>query len=127
MTPILLLTAACSGSDGDPTGDGVQETVGNISITTHFTPDPPIAGENTLHIHVEDLDGNPLTGAAVSVDPQMPMMGHGSNVDAVVTEDGNGDYTAAPVAFTMIGEWEVTVDVAAGDASGELVLKVTIE
>ena len=132
LTPlaISLSTVACSSDSGDanPSGSSANETESNLEITAHFMPDPPVGGEDTtLHIRVEDLDGHPLTGATVTVDPQMPMMGHGSTKDAVVTEDDEaGDYTATPVLFTMPGMWEVTIDVVAGDESGQLVKKLTL-
>jgi hypothetical protein len=129
LAPLVVSAAACSSSSSnDPDPGALQDTVSNLAITAHFTPDPPVVGEDTvLHIRVEDLDGNPQVGAVVTVDPQMPMMGHGSTAEATVTEDDEaGDYTATPVLFNMPGEWEVTIDVLAGDETGQLVKKLTL-
>lgn len=126
LAPLIVSAAACSDGSSN-TGAPSHETAGDFSITAEFTPDPPIAGDNVVNIYVEDLDGNAVTDAQITVVPMMPMMGHGSNAVAVVTNEGEGEYSASPVALTMAGEWEVTVSVVAGDDSGELVLKVDIE
>ena len=107
---LIGLTGACS-TDGDDDGNTT------LTVTATIEPDPPITGQNTLHIRVVDSEGAGVAGATVSVDPQMPMMGHGSPETAVVTDLGAGDYDAFPVTFSMPGHWEVTIDAAATEDS----------
>lgn len=132
LAPLLVSAAACSSDSDDSTANpSGKEAERGLEITAYFTPDPPVVGENTLHIRVEDLNGLPQTGAVVIVDPQMPAMGHGSSAEPVVTEDDEpGDYTASPVTFTMPGEWEVTIDVTidvtVSEETGQLVKTLSL-
>jgi hypothetical protein len=70
----------------------------------------------TLH---ETEDGGmtyaPVDDATLSLDPQMPSMGHGASgsVDPVVTGEG---WYEGKVAFSMPGDWLTTITVARGDA-----------
>jgi nitrogen fixation protein FixH len=62
--------------------------------------------------------GAAMTSAQVTVNPQMPSMGHGSTEIPVVTEMGSGRYQAYPVTFQMPGTWEVTITATAGAETG---------
>jgi hypothetical protein len=101
-----LLAFGCD-SSSDPAPAGGDSTQWMIHAT--LDPEAPEVAQHTLHIHLMDADGEGVPGATVTVDPQMPSMGHGSNEDAVVTEMSGGMYEAFPVTFTMPGTWEVTV------------------
>ena len=72
---------------------------------------------NELHswtLHVERPDGQPVTGATVTIDGSMPAHNHGLPTMPQVTEVGNGDYRVDGVKFQMPGQWTMTVDVDAG-------------
>ena len=72
---------------------------------------------NELHswtIHVERPDGQPVTGATVTIDGGMPAHNHGLPTTPQVTEVGGGDYRVDGVKFQMPGQWTMTVDVDAG-------------
>jgi len=72
---------------------------------------------NELHswtLHVERPDGQPVTGATVTIDGSMPAHNHGLPTMVQVTEVGNGDYRVDGVKFQMPGQWTMTVDVDAG-------------
>ncbi|WP_373044348.1 FixH family protein [Vulgatibacter sp.] len=113
-----LLLAAC-GADSD---EKTEPLTGALQIETHVDPDPPAVGQNTLHVQVSDAAGAPVSGAVVRVVPFMPAHNHGSSETPVVTDNGDGSYTATPVTLTMPGTWEVTITAKAGDADGRLVL-----
>jgi len=117
----LPLALAACGSEDDPSD------AGTLAIEAHVEPDPPRVGTNTLHLTIHDADGAPVTGAAVSVEALMPAHGHGSTEKPVITEQGGGAYTAAPLTLQMPGRWEVTIRATAGGESGERVLRWDVQ
>lgn len=119
--PILLLSLAIScGDDSEPTPQQ-----GELVVKASF-PSAAKVGQNTLMITVEDSDGQPLSGATVTVDPQMPHHGHGSTETPVVTDKGAGAYEAFPVTLQMPGVWTITINATHGDKTGTQVIKVDV-
>ena len=78
-------------------------------------PAPPARLDNSWVLAVSTADGEPMLGAQLTLNPQMPEHGHGAPREAVVTELGNGRYLAEPVALFMPGYWSVDVSVTLGD------------
>ncbi len=149
--PVLVLALACAGcssgsgsnghdasagvSQGDAasTAQGLDGTVTDgaeqaLAIAATFDPDPPVVGKNALLLQVSHPGGEPVVGAQITVDVEMPVHGHGSPDVPVVTEEGNGSYRAEPITFSMPGPWEITIDVTdpATGAVGHKVLSVDI-
>jgi len=132
MSPLRLVTlvAALSFALGLASAcadDPEPDDHGTLTVAATVDPDPPTAGQTTLTITVTDAAGAPVTGATVVVDPQMPSHGHGSTETPVVSEVGDGVYTAFPVTFQMPGPWEVTITATRGDDHGSLVLHLTVQ
>jgi hypothetical protein len=75
----------------------------------------PIA-VNQIHawtIHVETADGQPVEGATIAVDGDMPQHGHGLPTEPQVTQDlGGGDYLVEGLKFHMPGWWVVDYTIA---------------
>lgn len=117
------VTDAADGS-GDAT-DTPDEVITDLNVEAEFTETASV-GQNTLEITVTSGSGAPVPGATVTVDPQMPMMGHGSTEEAEVTDNGDGTYTAFPVTFQMGGPWVVTITAELGDVSAETELSVNV-
>jgi hypothetical protein len=69
-------------------------------------PGPPVKGNNTWTVEIDDASGAPLDGLTVSVSPWMPDHGHGTQ-PVVVTTAGSGRYDLAPVYLYMSGFWQV--------------------
>jgi hypothetical protein len=95
-----------------------------------FTVDEEPLSINKLHtwkLHIETMDGQPVDGAAVSVEGGMPEHNHGLPTQPQVTAGSDGDYFVEGMKFQMPGWWTVTVVVnAAGQedrATFNLVLK----
>ena len=103
--------SACGGLEA-------PESSGTLQIEAHTEPDPPHVGQNALVLHVRDADGNPVEGAAITVDTLMPSMGHGSTETPVITETGGGAYRAEPLTFQMTGSWQAIVQVVKGEEDG---------
>lgn len=65
---------------------------------------------NQIHpwiLHVEDMEGNIVEKAVVTVDGGMPAHNHGLPTEPVATELGNGDYLIEGIKFSMTGSWEM--------------------
>lgn len=66
---------------------------------------------NKLHswtLHVETVDGQPVTDAEITVDGDMPQHGHGLPTQPLVTQNlGNGDYLVEGMKFQMGGWWVI--------------------
>ena len=83
-----------------------------------WSSDPQIPPINVVHewvLNIETPDGQPVVGAAVSVDGDMPAHGHGLPTRPQVTADlGGGDYRVEGMSFQMGGFWVVDVTITAG-------------
>ena len=66
-------------------------------------------GVNLLRIHVDDLAGNPINDATVSVEYTMDMPGMLiDKAEAKLVDTGDYD---APLRFSMAGAWGVTISI----------------
>ena len=88
--------------------DATEHDMGSLRGEATIDPASPVVGENTMYIELFDAEDQPLEGATIVVDPQMPEHGHGSPDVPVITDMGDGDYEAFPVTLFMPGMWEVT-------------------
>jgi hypothetical protein len=131
---LLLLLAACGGSssstannEGIDAGDvidcstdsrvfsykagmSVKSANGQLSYElVQSNPGPPAKGNDVWNLMVTDTaTGAPQPSLSLSVLPFMPDHGHGSSVDAQITNGGAGNYTVTPLYFFMPGVWRIT-------------------
>ena len=74
---------------------------------------------NKLHswlLNIKTPSGEPVTGAAITVDGGMPMHGHGLPTNPIATVGKMpGHYVIEGMKFTMPGHWVVKLNVEAGD------------
>lgn len=126
LAPLALaLATGCAEETGDNGGnDGGEGTT--LTLAAVIESGTPAVGQNAMIVTITDEAGDAIVGATVTVDPQMPSMGHGSSEVAVVTDNGDGTYRAFPVTFQMGGPWTVTVDAEAGEMTGQLVLDYNV-
>ncbi|MBK8481995.1 MAG: FixH family protein [Proteobacteria bacterium] len=124
---VVGLAGGCGGDDDEGSQAANQSTAAGLRLTLVFEFDPPVVGQNRLSVSVSDDAGAPVTGAQITVDPQMPHMGHGSTEEATVSELGGGSYDAFPVTFQMPGMWEVTVGATKGALSASETIKLMVE
>jgi hypothetical protein len=77
----------------------------------------------TLHRMQDMMTFVPVDDAAITLDPQMPSMGHGSpgSVDPTLTSLGRYE---GQLSFSMAGDWETTISVS--KSTGEPLGSVTI-
>ena len=99
---------------------------GDLLVQLQLDPDPPRAGENTLHLFVMDAQGKPVDGAQLGFvyDMQamgaMPEMKGGGDTRAT----GGGKYQIA-YPLSMAGDWSLSLSIdAPGHPHAELRLRV---
>lgn len=104
---LALFVVACRAPDTSAAG-GDAATVIAVEL-----PDDPVVGDAALTVHVE-RDGQALRGAEVEITGDMT---HAGMAPVVVTaqEQGDGSYRAGDFAFTMAGDWILTVEVELDD------------
>ncbi|MFB9993795.1 FixH family protein [Deinococcus oregonensis] len=77
----------------------------NATYTPGITP-IPIHKLHHWTLHLETPDGQPIEGARIQVDGDMPQHGHGLPTQPQVTQEfGNGDYLVEGLKFQMGGWW----------------------
>lgn len=118
----LALSLALASCGSDP---AVSQR-SDFAFEATVDPNPPIVGRNTMTFSLLDAAGNPVTGATLKVDPEMPAHGHGSPEVPVLTEMGGGQYRAYPVSLIMVGRWEVRVTAALGALRGKRTFPVDV-
>ncbi len=119
---LMLLVAATALVGCKPPSDAAA--AGQLAVAVRFEGQPLVG---TVPVIVEVTDaGAPVTGATVKLTGHMTHAGM-QPVEGVVVETGEGGYRADQFAFTMAGDWVVTVDVTAPDGArgrGELLTTV---
>ena len=113
---LLFLVATCllaMRADANESGWASQR---GLFVMTYRTDLQPLQ-INVLHswvLHLEDADGNAVTGALVEVDGGMPAHDHGLPTRPRVTEElGGGDYRLDGLRFHMRGDWVITLTIEA--------------
>ena len=126
MLGALLLLAACGGGDGADERTAVTSKAGTYVV--NVSPRPEESPVNRLHVwdlELDDRDGDPVSGASISVDGDMPEHGHGLPTQPRVRELGDGRYEVTGMKFQMGGRWYVQFSIAA--AAGRDVARVEFE
>ena len=104
----LIITGNDHATGGDRMcGRGKRDPA--YDVTVESEPDPPRAEGTTFLLSVR-RDGEPVTGAKVCMDLDMPDMQH-PGVSIVTTEDSPGRY-GARLRFSMVGAWTGSITIA---------------
>ncbi len=77
-----------------------------LPVTASITPTPPVVGDNTLSLMVNDPSGKPVSGLNLSTAVGMTNMDMGTARPKFIEKDGR--YTTT-VKFSMKGPWRVSV------------------
>jgi hypothetical protein len=109
-------TGQASVCDSDPRAEtyavGLSALAMDGAVKASFVdamPTPPTKGLNTWTIQLSDAQGQPVSGAIMTVHPFMPDHGHGSSVTPqVMPMPTAGNYQVSLLDFFMPGIWDVT-------------------
>ena len=106
---LLLLAIACA---RHPLGEPVR--AGDFQVRLGVEPDPPVAGDNTLHVELRDAQGKPVDGARLGFVWDMPAMGampemKGGGETAAL---GGGRYDVK-YPLSMLGDWYLALQIDA--------------
>ncbi len=108
---LLAWLAACAGPAAPPTPPPdtlrQEQTVNGLTIILDGVNQPQINQTQRFVVTLRDAQGRGIDGADVYLDLDMPAMPMGTNRPEAEPL-GNGVYTAS-TAYTMSGEWTVTV------------------
>ncbi len=82
-------------------------------VTLHSKVFPlPMQKIHSWVVHIETADGKPLENASVFIHGGMPEHRHGFPVKPRVKKYlGNGDYLISGVKFSMVGGWEMRINI----------------
>ena len=123
---LSLLLLGCGAESGSAAGGGGAEATfpdaplmvvktdhGALSFEVRTSPSqPPTRGLITVEIVATDVDGKPVDGLDLTVQPWMPQMGHGASTKPTIEAKGRGRYVVSHVACFMPGRWELRTAIA---------------
>lgn len=117
----LLLLSACAGpaaSDMAASGSDTSGSTEALQIT--LIPAPEANAGETLTVALADANGDPITDATVALEGNMNHAGMVPVTAAGATDDADGSadgHYQLPFAFTMFGDWIITVTVTQADGT----------
>jgi nitrogen fixation protein FixH len=103
----LAALPACAPAPNAPAQRTQEQIVEGITIALTHTDAPAMNATQELKVTLTDAQGARVEGADVYLDLIMPTMPMGTN-RPIATPDRDGTYRVQ-TAFTMTGDWEVTV------------------
>jgi ABC-type phosphate transport system substrate-binding protein len=109
LAALTLLLAALLAGCGNT---GYSQTADTASYKVQLSLDGTDFGQHTATITVQDKSGSPAAVDSVTVAPIMEAMGM-TAPEQTAKPLGEGRYQAQGEFFSMIGEWEFDVRVAA--------------
>lgn len=101
----LTLLGACAPAAPPPLRQ--EQTVDGLTIGLEANGSPKLNASEQLVVTLADAQGRPVDGADVYIDLTMPAMPMGTN-RPIAESQGMGRYLAS-TAYTMSGDWELTV------------------
>ena len=107
----LLLFAVLACSLVGCRGEG--EELEGVAVSLAVTPDPPRVGSTTVVVILNDAEGQPISGAAMSLEGNMSHAGMVPALDTAV-EVAPGRYQAT-LELTMGGDWYIVVQATLPD------------
>lgn len=119
--PVMASLALLAG--GASAYAAVSCQAGPYSMHFEMQPQTPVVGSNQARLHITDGSGQPVTGAHVTVIPEMTGMAMATQ-PVQATEQGSGMYVA-PMMLGMAGQWQVKVNAQSAAGSGQTAFQVT--
>lgn len=120
---LVCTTTIVAQSDTRPASALSDNSHFRISYISKHKPIPL----NQIHrwiVHVEDMDGQPVENATVSIDGGMPAHNHGLPTQPIATDIGNGDYLVEGIKFSMTGLWEMRFYIQTGTVTDRVMFEL---
>lgn len=121
---MMLLLLACQVSDSDALAFTSEGNLYVLNISPD--PDPPLTGPFSLGLELLDALEIPVPGASMTLDVQMPDMGHGLEKNPSVVEQDAAFYESNWV-WPMSGYWEVRVEIDATAGMDTVILPFEVQ
>ncbi len=118
LATVLLSACARPADTRSETPANVGETLGGRwSVRYETEPAPiPLNEPFRMRIEVKPADGSPFPAdGTVAVDAVMPTHSHGMNVVPRTFAEGDGRFRVEGMQLHMAGDWELLLDVRAGE------------
>ena len=120
----------CGSQSENKSGSPVQESHtdgGLYHVYVENDPHPPVTGATHLALDISTPDESlGVEGASLTITPWMPDHGHGISEAPVITEQGEGSYGAS-FAFSMPGDWDVSIVIDGESGTDEVVFGYEVE
>lgn len=126
---LLVCLAVPATPEAEPAG---QFTAVSAAGLYRISMEPEVAQlrQGELHswlVAVQDVDGDPVMDAQITVDGGMPEHDHGLPTAPEVTENlGDGRYRIEGVKFSMRGRWELRLAIISPAGSDTVIFELTI-
>lgn len=124
------MMSVCSNEDrADDFSIGMSKSGATLDVVmADADPSVPFRGDNAWTLMLTDASGMPVEQVTLEIRPWMPDHGHGTPVEAEVSDLGGGEYLVEPVNLFMAGLWEVTFSFDMVDGtSDEVMIAVCVE
>lgn len=125
---ILLLCTSVQTLTAAPSTIDRSSKDGQFRVRIQSSIEPVVI--NRIHhwiVYLEDAEGNPVTGAAITVSGSMPAHDHGLPTQpAARAGKREGEYLVEGLRFHMPGEWQMTMDISAGGTSDRLLIPLAL-
>jgi hypothetical protein len=98
-----------------------------VSFTSRLDP-IVIDRMHSWELKVETPDGQPVSGAQITIDGGMPQHGHGLPTEPAVTQElGDGRYLVGGMKFSMPGWWIVNFHIKARDREDSVTFNLLLK
>ncbi len=124
---LLFCVTLCASALAETTVSGHDDLV-HATVLTDLSR-LPLNEIHTWRVRLQNDDGEPVSGVAVSVLGGMPMHDHGLPTEPVATEVEPGLFEIQGVRLHMHGHWELTLEIRDSEASdaADLLDSVTVK
>jgi hypothetical protein len=128
---LLMFLMNPAAGDAAETSDGstpVDSEQGLFKVSYRSSLEPIVINE--MHewvLHVSTPDGQAVDDASISIAGGMPAHNHGLPTNPQVTENlGNGSYRVEGLRFHMRGDWEIVIDISAGEQADRVRIAIRL-
>ena len=125
----VVLSACSTRPPADQFGFGPRVSDQNRYTATIAPPAQPLKPRRmlVLEVSVRDAAGNPVDGAKIDVDGDMPQHGHGLPTKPRVTRSlGDGKYVIEGLRFNMGGWWELHLSVSSATGADRVTFNLQV-